>query len=261
MALRISFKGKLALVIGINEYVREPLKYCINDAMDINAALIDINFRVTYVENCNRRKFRKKIKFFANQIQSNDLVLFYFAGHGKQNEDENYLLPSDYNYDNGGPERDYIVDHAINVEYIRHQIDHKNASVTIYLFDCCRNFIRTRSMNASQGLLPVTPTTRNLVVFACAPGKAVQDETRNDRNGSFVENLLKYITVAHLDVDEVIQLVTRDVKSQTNNFQEPHRTSNLDGKVFLVTNNDRGWYIFLSSLIDSLILRTGKQCK
>ena len=258
MASRIVFKRKLALVIGINEYPREPLKYCINDAIDLNGALIDINFDVFYIENCNYRKFRKKIKSFASQIQPNDLVLFYFAGHGKQNENENYLLPSDYDYDNGRLERDYIAEHAIDVKYIRHQIDYRNASVTIYFFDCCRNFIRTRSMNADQGLLPVTPASRSLVVFACAPGKAVQDETRNDRNGSFMENLLKYIAMAHLDVEEIIQLVSENVKSQTNNFQEPHRMSNLDGKVFLATNKDTGWYVFLSSLNDSFIVRIAK---
>lgn len=259
MASRIHFERQVALVIGINKYLHEPLKYCINDAMDINSALIDINFCVLYVENCNYITFKEKIKSFANKIQPNDLVLFYFAGHGKQNENENYLLPSDYDYDYGGLERDYIVEHGINVEYIRHQIDHRNARVTIYLFDCCRNLIRTRSMNAIQGLLPVTSTaSRSLVVFACAPGSAVQDETRNNRNGSFVENLLKYITRPELDFEEIIQLVTRDVKVQTNNFQEPHRMSNLDGKIFLTKHKYTGWYIFLSSSNNSFILKTEK---
>jgi uncharacterized caspase-like protein len=95
MALPVVYQQKRALVIGINDYLRDPLKYCINDATDLTTALQNINFGVSLRENCNRREFYNIVDTFANTIQRDDLVLFYFAGHGKQNEDENYLLLSD----------------------------------------------------------------------------------------------------------------------------------------------------------------------
>jgi hypothetical protein len=85
---------------------------------------------------------------------------------------------------------------------------------------------------------------QTLIVFACAPGKEVQDETRNDRNGSFMENLLKYIETPKRDIEEIMKDVACDVSSQTDGFQLPYRTSSLTSKVFLMANNDQGKTIF-----------------
>ena len=74
---------------------------------------------------------------------------------------------------------------------------------------------------------------QTLIVFACAPGKAVQDETRNNRNGSFMENLLKYIITSDKDIEEIMKNVARDVNLQTGGFQLPYRTSSLTEKRLL----------------------------
>jgi uncharacterized caspase-like protein len=249
MVSPVIYQRKRALIIGIDKYRRDPLNYCINDATDLKTTLERINFQISSGENCNLSEFYDIVNTFANTIQDDDLVLFYFAGHGQQNQDDNYLLPSDYDYDYQGHERDYIVDHAINVKYIMKKIDDSKCRVTIYLFDCCRNFVKMRAINANQGLLPMYAPLQTLIVFACAPGKAVQDETRNNRNGSFIENLLKYIATPNRDIEEIMKDVARDVNSQTGYFQLPYRTSSLTDKVFLVTNNDQGKHVVFQSLI------------
>jgi uncharacterized caspase-like protein len=206
----------------------------------LKTALQCINFNVSLRRDCNLRKFYHIVDSFAKTIQQNDLVLFYFAGHGKQNEDDNYLLPSDYNYDHRGRERDYIAKHAINVKYIMKKIDDTKCRIAIYLFDCCRYLVKNRADNANQGLLPMHAPLQTLIVFACAPGKQVQDETRNNRNASFIENLLKYIATPDKDIEEIMKDIARDVNLQTDGFQLPYRTSSLTDKVFLVTNNNQG---------------------
>jgi hypothetical protein len=206
----------------------------------LKTALQHINFHVSLEKDCNIDVFYHIVDTFVDTIQRDDLVLFYFAGHGKQNEDENYLLPSDYDYDHRGHEHDYIANHAINVKYIFKKIDDRKCRITNYLFDCCRLLVKTRSDNANQGLLPMNPPLQTLIVYACAPGKAVQDETRNNRNGSFIENLLKYIATPDKDIEEIMKDIARDVNLQTNGFQLPYRTSSLTDKVFLVTNNNQG---------------------
>jgi hypothetical protein len=240
MASPIVYRQKRALTIGINNYHRDPLNYCINDATDLKTILQRMNFDVALRENCNLSEFHHIVDTFVDTIQRNDLVLFYFAGHGKQNEDENYLLPSDYDYDYRGHERDYIANHAINVKYIMKKIDDKKCRITIYLFDCCRHLRKTLAVNANQGLLPMDAPLQTLIVYACAPGKAVLDETRNNRNGSFIENLLKYIATPNRDIEEIMTYVACDVNVQTGGLQLPYRTSSLISKVILVTNNKQG---------------------
>jgi uncharacterized caspase-like protein len=242
MASSIIYQKKRALIIGINDYPRDPLKYCINDAEDLETALESIDFIVSLALDCNFAKLYSVIDKFADTIQYNDLVLIYFAGHGKQSKDKNYLLPSGYNFDHRGSEHDYIINNAVNIEYIMNKIDSKKCRIAIYLFDCCRNMIRTRTPGANQGLLQINGSsqTQSLIVFACAPGHAVQDETRNNRNSSFIENLLKHITKPNKDIEEIMRDVAYGVNSQTGGFQVPHRSSSISGKVFLVLNNDQG---------------------
>jgi uncharacterized caspase-like protein len=245
MALSINYERKRALLIGINSYSCNSLQYCINDAEDLNMALRRIDFVTSIGLNCNLNQFYQIIDKFVQSIQRDDLVLFYFAGHGKQMEDQNYLLPSDYHYDHRGHERDYIANHAINVKYITEKIDSTKCCIKIYMFDCCRNLIQTRASNASQGLSPMNASLQTLIVFACAPGKAVQDETRNNRNGSFIENLLKHITIPDKDIEEIMKNVARDVNLQTNGFQLPYRISSLTENVYLTANYKPSEHLFL----------------
>ncbi|CAF1315101.1 unnamed protein product [Adineta steineri] len=239
MTSSVGYKRKIGLVIGINQYPRDSLQYCINDATDLTNTLQSIGFQITLGKDCDLIKFRNIIDTFIKTIERDDLVLFYYAGHGKQNEDENYLLPSDYNYDYSGHERDYIVNNGVNVKYIMNKIEDKICRITIYLFDCCRSKIRTRDPDGKQGLSSINAPAQTLIVFACAPGKAVLDETKNNKNGSFIENLLKHISTPDKDIDEVMKIVAGDVNRQTFGFQLPYRTSSLIDLVYLVTNNNQ----------------------
>lgn len=238
MSSSVDYRRKCALIIGINDYISYPLKYCINDAEDINEVLERIDFETTLILNCNMQKFYAAIDQFVEMIDENDLVLVYFAGHGKQIDEKNYLIPSDYDYNHRGYERDYIADHAINIEYITTKIDRQKCPVTIYLFDCCRNQVRHRSQVMNDGLGAMAAPLQTLIVYSCAPGKSVLDETSNNRNGSFIENLLKYIEKADKDIEEIMKRVANDVNSQTRGVQLPYRTSSLTKNVYLVKSDD-----------------------
>jgi uncharacterized caspase-like protein len=244
MASSIGYGRKRALIIGINRYVNAPLKYCENDANDLKRTLEDIGFDVSLGINCNREEFLTIITTFVKEIQHTDLIVFYFAGHGKQHEDKNYLLPSDYNYDHLGTEVLYIADHAISAQYIMNSINNKCCRITIYLFDCCRNFMRIRAIDTHQGLSSMNPLPETLIAFSCAPGEAALDETHNNKNGIFIENLLKHITAPNQDIEKVLKHVSRAVKSQSNNFQKPYRTSSLTEEIFLVTTCSKGQNLF-----------------
>ena len=244
MASSAAYGRKRALIIGINRYPRVPLVYCINDAEDLKDTLVHIGFDVSLGINCDRKEFLQMINTFVEGIQRTDLILFYFAGHGKQHGDQNYLLPSDYDYNHLTTEDKHIADHAVNAQYIMKRIDDKYCRITIFLFDCCRNFVRTRAIDMQQGLSPMNAPAETLIAFSCAPGEATLDETRNNRNSIFTENLLKMITTTNKDIEEVLKTVSRNVKLQTNGFQKPYRTSSLTEEVFLVTKYNQGQNVF-----------------
>ncbi|CAF0829207.1 unnamed protein product [Adineta steineri] len=218
MASSVGYKRKIGLVIGINKYPRDSLEYCINDANDLANTLQSIGFTISLGLDCNLNEFLNKIDTFIKTVAPDDLVLFYFAGHGKQNEEENYLLPSDYNYDYGGHEHDYIVNNGINVQYIMNIIKEKKCRTTIYLFNCCRLKTRTRYRDSKEGLSSINAPDQTLIVCARAPGKTVLDETNNKRNGCFIESLLKHISTPDKDIEEVMKNTAVDVNRQTKGF-------------------------------------------
>ncbi|CAF1268163.1 unnamed protein product [Rotaria sp. Silwood1] len=86
MASSVVYRRKCAIIIGINKYRRDPLQYCINDAEDLSTILRSINFDITLELNCDLNHFYRIMDRFADTVQYDDLVLFYFASHGKQSE-------------------------------------------------------------------------------------------------------------------------------------------------------------------------------
>ena len=76
---------KLALIIGIGNYEGDKkLDNPENDANDMSLMLERIDFTVTKGVNLTCKEMKGHIRTFEHNIQSGDLVLFYFAGHGKQ---------------------------------------------------------------------------------------------------------------------------------------------------------------------------------
>ncbi|CAF1082125.1 unnamed protein product [Adineta steineri] len=238
MASSVGYKRKIALVIGINHYSIDSLQYCENDATDLAITLKRIDFKISLDLNCDLIKFQNKIDTFIATIEPDDLVLFYFAGYGAQNDDENYLLPSDYNY--RGHERDYIVNNGINVQHIMNKIKEKKCRSTIYLFDCFRFKTGTKGSTSKQGLLSINTPAETLIVFACAPGTILPDETKNNNNGCFIENLLKHISTSDKDIEELMMNVAGDINRQTKGFQLPYQRSSLTDKVYLKKSNNQG---------------------
>ncbi|CAF4592294.1 unnamed protein product, partial [Rotaria sp. Silwood2] len=239
MALAVPYLRKRALIIGINSYSKDPLKCCINDAEDLKTTLEHVEFTASLGRDCNRDEFYGMVNTFVSGIERTDLTLFYFAGHGKQNNNENYLLPSDYDYDYRGSERDYIAEHAINAQYIMKKIDDKRCRITVLIFDCCRKPVRDRGPNL-QGLSAMHASSHTFIAFSCAPGKTALDETTNGRNSIFTGSLLNHISTPHAHIEDIFLNVASEVQLQSGGFQRPFRSTDLAEKVYLVTNNVSG---------------------
>ena len=227
---------KLALVIGINDYPDDDkLLCCVNDAIDVSTKLREIRFQVTQGTECDKNRFERLIGEFAAKIQSQDLILFYFAGHGCQFEDKNYLLPADYSYDYSVDERVYQ-NHSICAQNILHKIKAKKPQATLFILDCCRINVRPRAVQSQRGFAAIKGPSESLIAFSCDFNQGAIDDTQNDRNSIFTEHLLRYLTQPQYDIDTILQLVARDMKSE--GFPLPWRLSCLTQKVYLATKGN-----------------------
>ena len=86
---------RLALVIGNANYDKGSLDNPVNDARLIASTLDSLDFDVILKENLGtKREMTLAIREFGIKRSEYDVAFIYYAGHGVQVDDENFLLPT-----------------------------------------------------------------------------------------------------------------------------------------------------------------------
>jgi hypothetical protein len=172
------------------------------------------------------KDFKKTVKSFFQNVDSSQIALFYYAGHGLQYNNNNYLVPIDADIE---LEHD-IEDETISFEYIQNIFNEINSKLSLFILDSCRdnpfadkitNFTG-RSIAFDRGLANTTIQTKSqsIIAFATSPNNIAQDNI-NENNGIYTKHLLKHITTNNIKVEDIFKRTTKDVLQATNHSQEP----------------------------------------
>jgi len=225
---------RLALVIGNGAYNVMPdflqkLKNPVNDAVDITKALQGIGFTVTLLTDATLQQMTDAIYNFGTKLHRDDLVIFYYAGHGMQIKGVNYLFPVDSNFQR----EDQIKYQAVQASEILDKI--QVAKTKLVFLDACRNnpyLKRGRGTGVRGGLAKMDTPAGTLLVYATDPNNFAADG--KGRNGTFTKHLLRHIRQPG-DIQLTLRTVRADVRAETKNLQTPWDTSSLEGPVYLVS--------------------------
>ena len=101
LSLAVSFGRSLALLVGIDDYlgIDDDLEYCINDVDDLRSALevrnmwsgAGASFTVLTDSAATRSAVRGALATLAQDMDSCDLLLFHYSGHGSSSSGRAYL--------------------------------------------------------------------------------------------------------------------------------------------------------------------------
>ena len=224
---------RVALVVGNAQYVHsQPLPNPRNDAEDLAAALSRLGFNVTVGYDLDQAGFARTIETFARALDSADVGMFFYAGHGLQINDRNYLVSTGAKLDNT-----FMVSaETIELDAIVRLMESKTATNLVFL-DACRNnplaenlkrslAAVSRSTALGRGLARVEPSGRDtLIAFSAAPGQEAADG--RSRNSPFTASLLKHISQPGLEVSVMLKEVAADVREETRNAQRPQQVSDM----------------------------------
>lgn len=220
--------NRTALVIGNSNYQASPLKNPVNDAKDIAAKLKILGFDVVLCTDVDKRSMVDGINLFAKKLARSEVGIFYFAGHGIQINNNNYLIPV-----NSKVESESDVEfEGINAGRILGKMKEAGNRLNIVVLDACRNNPFARSFrSSSKGLAKMDAPPGSIIAYATSPGSLAEDGT--GRNGVYTGELLKNLENPVLAVQEVFNQTGLDVMKQTNDKQVPWVSSTPVPKYFL----------------------------
>eukprot|EP00908_Phaeocystis_cordata_P000663 Transcript_10727.p2 GENE.Transcript_10727~~Transcript_10727.p2 ORF type:complete len:175 (+),score=59.03 Transcript_10727:283-807(+) len=153
-------------------------------------------------------------------IPTGDAALFFFAGHGCEYENDNWLISKE-----GWPSDDRDIPRwTLNVRSeLLGQMQKAGARLTVLLLDCCRVFegMHRSTRAGGRGLAKMEAPKGSVIAFACAPNAEAEDGGTG-RNGVFTTHLLKHIQTPGKDVGLMLRGVVNAVDEATGGKQVPH---------------------------------------
>lgn len=220
--------NRYALVIGNNSYLASPLQNAVNDARIMEKSLKDAGFKVMLVENSNLVALQSNVGEFLAKLGPADTALFFYAGHGVQIENENFLVPVDFEAASS------VVAAKFKLFSVAQLFDglRNRSRRSIVILDACRSNPIAQQNALTAGLAqPQNPPNESYVVFSTGPGQTAADNP-NGRNSYFTEALAMEITKPGMTIEEVVNHVRATVSSETNGKQTPWALSSLKATFF-----------------------------
>ena len=218
---------RVALIVGNSSYQTVPqLPNPSRDASAVAKMFKDAGFdSVDLVLNVGNLDFKRAIRKFENAADQADIAVVYYAGHGLEIGDTNYLIPVDARL---ASDRD-ADDEAIPLERLVSSADGARR-LRLIMLDACRDnpFVSTMKRErkvatratVSSGLGRVEPTSADTLIAYAAKAGSTADDGNGDHS-PFTSAVLKNLTIPGLDVRLAFGRVRDEVLRTTGNRQEP----------------------------------------
>ena len=226
---------RYALVIGNANYPKNigSLKNPVNDATDFAAELQHSGFEVQLLTNATYGQMRAAMLRFKEKVDGGEkdktVSLFYYAGHGVQREDENYLVPVDAIVEF----EDDIQRYCFPVQrMVLSNMERSKSRMNIVILDACRNnpFPSLNRSMGEDGLGEMRRAMGSFIAYATAPGSVASDGT--GRNGLYTQELVKAMKKQGLTIEQVFKEVRQNVLRLSGNKQNTWDSSNIIGEFY-----------------------------
>lgn len=223
-------RNMAALVIGNANYVNGGvLRNPANDAVDISTKLKSYGFHAIVVTDATHKNMDRKLKEFKKLLESNEIGLFFFAGHGMQIDGHNYLLATDTD----NTDETEVKHSSLSLDKVIEVMEKSSAATKIIILDACRDNPWERTWNrtaATRGLASVYAPKGTIIGFATSPGELASDG--KGRNGTYTAALLQHIDEPDCTIETMFKQVRNTVAAETRGKQTSWEHTSLSGNFF-----------------------------
>ena len=224
---------RIALVIGNGQYILgNSLKNPRNDAEAMKKQLGLLGFTVIYRLDRTYAELQKDISEFGREAKNYDLALFYYAGHGIQYADENFLVPVNAQLEY----EETVRAECVSLNLVLDNLRGADVKVGVLILDACRtlpfkrNWVsKRRTLGTPEGLRPMTPPSGTLIAYA-ADVNQTADDNPTEPNGLYTSILLKYLKVPGLTLEQIFKHTRSEIIEKTGKKQEPAEYNKMTGE-------------------------------
>jgi hypothetical protein len=217
---------RMALVIGNNAYPAMGLRNAVNDARAIAQTLSREGFQADLVVDAPLRDLSRRVDLFVGSLRRGDVALVFYSGHGFQINNENFIVPVDFNAQDEAAARAQ----SYSASRLVDRVTASGARMTIVILDACRTN-PFGPAGGTTGLAPMMDTAVGaLVAFATSPNRTADDNPRG-ANGLFTTYVLEAME-AGLGVEEVFSRARQKVFEASQGRQVPWLVSSVIGDFY-----------------------------
>ena len=206
---------RIALVMGNSNYFNlSYLRNAQKDASDVADMLLSLGFDVVECYETNYEEMRTALNKFAAAANDYDVALFYFAGHGLQDEGKNYLIPV-----NAELEFRSELRNMLQCDDVLQRMSSTGVPTQIIFIDACRNVKNSWSRDVTEGLARMEGDAGAVIVFSTQSGKVALDGEGD--NSPFAASLLQNLAKPTSSFAETMNGLVRDTYRTTGQKQYP----------------------------------------
>ncbi|XP_076466022.1 mucosa-associated lymphoid tissue lymphoma translocation protein 1-like [Babylonia areolata] len=197
---------KLALLIGNYDYrSQQPLKAPQTDIQNLSTIFQRVlGFKVVSLLNLTLTEMISAVEEFCELIDSGVYCVFYFCGHGFDENNHSYILPNDV-------PTDYKTEECLSAEYVLSRMQLRRPKVCCMILDICRKPPENPSQGQRTAIMEQTPVEdgNTVVCYATSCGLAAF-EFRPQSKGILVTHLEKLLPQP-ISIEEVFRRVKEAV--------------------------------------------------
>lgn len=213
---------RIALVIGNSNYYNlSYLRNASKDASDIAETLLTLGFDVMETYETSFTDMKTAINNFSAKAANYDVAMFYFAGHGLQEDGVNYLIP----VENPLEFKNHSLNTSIDCDDIVERMNSAGTPSKIIFLDACRNTKKSWSRASDKGLARMEASVGSVIVFATQSGNVAMDGEGD--NSPFAISLMKNIKKPNITYSVAMDDLVRDTYNLTQKKQYPQKTGTL----------------------------------
>lgn len=162
---------RIALVIGNTNYTNiSSLRNPMYDAESLAQSLGQLGFDVYEAYDCDYTDMTSALNAFAHAAKGYDVALFYYSGHGLQEQGHNYLIPVTANL-----EFKSELTRCLDAFDVLERIESSGVENRIICLDACRDVKTSWTRSAAAGLTTMEGNPGTAVICSTRSGQVALD--------------------------------------------------------------------------------------